>query len=650
MKEWFTLAELEKENLPGLPSSYKSLDNYARANWNSNKTAARRIEGKTKPVWQYHFSLLPSAAQARLMVIHGGFGTAKETDDSKSKALWHRYETLSAKQKAVCESRLKVLLLAETLQEGGVSAGEAMSYAAAQSGFCLASLYNWRKLCADYGKADWLPALAANYSAPANKDTAGQSCPPQAWEALLSDYLRPSKPAFSACYRRVKAAAKKHKWGALPSERALRRRLDGEIGKAAQILARAGRDKAKTLFPAQRRDRSAFHAMEAVNMDGHKLDVFVKVPWADKAVRLYLIAIQDLYSGKILSWRLSEAETWDTVRLVIGDMIENCGIPETITLDNGRAFASKWISGGISNRFRFKVKQEEPQGLLAAFGIKTQWTTPYSGQSKPIERTWRDLAEAISKHPLCAGAYTGSRPDAKPEDYGARAVPLAEFAAHVEAQIAACNAQTGRKAQNCAGRSFDETFAASLAADGTIIRRATEAQRALWLLAAENVRARKGSGEIHFQGNRYWAEALNQYAGQKVTLRFDPDDMHRPIRVYDLENRLICAAACIDDTGFYDTEAARRHNKARKEFLKARAMEKAAAAALSPDRLAAIYRRAEGASEVKPVERRGKITRLATTATNAAARPKQRREAGGINQEQFEEAFRKGMERLRLAG
>ncbi|VEJ45443.1 Bacteriophage Mu transposase [Bartonella vinsonii] len=241
----------------------------------------------------------------------------------------------------------------------------------------------------------------------------------------------------------------------------MQRHFKAQVSKAVVVLAREGEEKAKKLYPAQRRDRSNLHALQAVNMDGHKLDVFVNVPWAEKPVRLYLIAIQDLYSGKILSWRLSDAETWEIVRLVIGDMVEAYGIPERMTLDNGRAFISKWISGGVQNRFRFKIKPDDPQGLLMSLGVQLQWTTPYSGQSQPIERAWRDLAEAISKHPFCAGAYTGNKPDAKPEDYGKRAIGFEEFKAHVGAQICAHNAQTGRKVLTCVGRSFDETFVES---------------------------------------------------------------------------------------------------------------------------------------------------------------------------------------------
>ncbi len=98
-------------------------------------------------------------------------------------------------------------------------------------------------------------------------------------------------------------------------------------------------------------------------MDGHKLDVFVRVPWLDKPTRLYLIGIQDLHSGKVLAWRLTDAETWEAVRLVIGDMVEQFGIPDKIFLDNGRAFASKWITGGSRTRFRFKIREEDRAGF-----------------------------------------------------------------------------------------------------------------------------------------------------------------------------------------------------------------------------------------------------------------------------------------------
>ncbi|WP_455474851.1 Mu transposase C-terminal domain-containing protein [Bartonella sp. B30(2025)] len=56
-------------------------------------------------------------------------------------------------------------------------------------------------------------------------------------------------------------------------------------------------------------------------------------------------------------------------------------------------------------------------------------------------------------------------------------------------------------------------------------------------LTSEALRTQKGTGEIHFYGSRYWSQALNQHASQKVIVRFDPDNLHQDLRVYDLNNR-----------------------------------------------------------------------------------------------------------------
>ncbi|WP_273792404.1 transposase domain-containing protein [Brucella anthropi] len=637
MKEWFTIAELAAIGLPDLPRSEKGLDKVFRRKRLAQPELARREPGKTKPVWEYHLSLLPKPAQTRLIVVHD----APANDDRDLQAirkatLWARYEGLSAEHKARCERRLEALRFADDLiGNGGLKVNVALELARAQFKVGLRSLYSWWSLVDGFDRCDWLAALAPSFASNVQRS----ECHPDAWEFLTSDYLRPEKPSFSACYRRMEKVARKNNWHPIPHERALRRRLDAEVAKAVQTLAREGKDKAKTLYPAQRRTRSHLHAMQMVNMDGHKIDVFVNVPWSETPVRMYMLVIQDLYSGKIVAWRLSDAETWEAVRLVIGDMVETFGIPDDIYLDNGRAFASKWISGGSITRFRFKVKEEDPRGLLTTLGVNMHWTTPYSGQSKPIERAFRDLADMIAKHPFCAGAYTGNKPDAKPENYASRAVPLDDFRMHVAAQIADHNSQAGRRAVNCAGRSFDETFATSL--ETAIVRWPTAAQKSLWLLASEILRAKKGSGEIHFQGNRYWSAELNQFAGQKVTVRFDPDNLHAPIKVYDLRNAMICEAPCIADAGFDDIDAARTHARARRDYQKGLQAAAAAKRKLTAQQLGAMIYKGEKPA-VAPELVRPKVTRIARG--NLAV--KEEVAADAISQDKFEDGFARAMRKL----
>lgn len=600
-REWFTISELAGLNLPDLPPSERQLARAAKA-WDAH---SRKRAGRGGGL-EYHIDALPAAARLKLQIVAAQQEKAERAKSPIREALWARYNALPETHKTMCEGRLKALLEALEMEAAGLSQTAAMQLAADRHDVSLATIYNWFGMVANIERADWLPALAPNFAATSKR----ADCHPDAWDFLKSDYLRNSKSGFSSCYRRMQEAAKKKNWAPIPEERSLRRRFKAEVPETVVILARNGEEKAKKLFPAQRRTRTHLHAMQAVNMDGHKLDVFVRVPWADQPVRLYLIGIQDLYSGKVLAWRLTDAETWEAVRLVIGDMVEQFGIPDKIFLDNGRAFASKWITGGTRTRFRFKVREEDPRGLLTTLGVEIIWTKPYSGQSKPIERAWRDLAEEISKHPYCDGAYTGNNPMAKPENYGNAAVPLNGFRDHVAREIARHNARTGRKAVACKGRSFDETFAASMEDLSWVVRWPTEGQKSLWLLASDVVRAQRGSGEIHFQGNRYWNVALNAHAGQKVTLRFDPDKLHQPIQVYDLKNRLICEAACIEDAGFDNRDAARNHERLRRDHIKAVKAATETHKKLNAQELADILARGEKATGPEPL--RPAVTRLAT--------------------------------------
>ncbi|WP_375701398.1 DNA-binding protein, partial [Bartonella sp. AA81SXKL] len=120
MKEWFTIAELAEAALPGLPKTYKSLENHGRAYWRKNSELSRKVGGKTKPVWEYHISLLPEGARAALLVRFGGAVDVKQTQGEQKASIWVRYEGLSKAHKRRCEERLKALCFWEDLLHAGM--------------------------------------------------------------------------------------------------------------------------------------------------------------------------------------------------------------------------------------------------------------------------------------------------------------------------------------------------------------------------------------------------------------------------------------------------------------------------------------------------------------------------------------------------
>ena len=581
MKAWWTAQELALQTLPGLPTTKRKINETAdQLGWAERTNAAgqplsRPRKGKGGGM-EYHYTVLPVQAVAALVARGLVLNQDAEAKPVAARSeLWSAFEGLPDAKKTIARFRLDVLKEVEGLRNAGYSAGGAAAHvvevhkARARAGegdhhsFSVQTLYNWQKAVRRLDRGDWLPALAPQTQG----RTAVAECDPEAWEFLKGDFLRLSKPSFQSCMDRLIDTAALRGWS-IPSAKTLQRRLDTEVPTAVRVLARDGYDKLERMFPPMERDRGEFHAMQAVNADGHRWDVFVSFPDKPKPIRPLMLAIQDLYSGKILAWRIAENEGADTVRLAFGDLFRTHGVPELVWLDNGRGFASKWITGGTPNRFRFKVKAEDPVGVLTALGCEVRWTRPYSGRSKPIERAFRTLCDHGAKHPEFQGAYTGNNPMAKPEDYASRAVPLHVFKAVVGRVIEQHNAKVGRRTRVCRGvLSYDQAYQESRA--GAMIRKATDAQLRMCLLAHEAVTADRLTGHVMLFGNRYWTEFLSEHRGEKLVVRFDPDRLHEePAHVYTMAGAYLGAAELQEASGFADATAAREHSRARAAWLK----------------------------------------------------------------------------------
>lgn len=578
-KEWFTAEELALLGLPDVPATKRGVNLLAeREDWQAPgyaDTLWRKRAGRGGGV-EYHWMVLPEAARIAIALRYpqGEAGQDTATEDARRAARAEAYDRLPATKKAKAERACVALDQVEALVHSGSPRMSALRAVATATGVSLRTIQGWQELVRGAPREDWRYWLAPQHSGAVGREA---DCPEAAWQALLREYLRQSKPNFTTAVRAVRRLAAAEGW-TLPSDRTLQRRLDAV---PAPIIAamREGERGLKKLLPAQRRDRSGFHALEAVNSDGHTFDVFVR--WPEGTVgRPTLIAFQDLYSGKILSWRVARSENADDWRLAFGDLVEDWGLPDKVWLDNTRAAANKQMTGGVGTRFRFKVKAEDPVGLFPLLGIEVHWTMPFSGQSKPIERAFRDFAGEIAKHRSFEGAYTGNSPMAKPANYGTRAVDYETFLKVVSEGVAEHNARPGRRSSVCRGRSFDATFEDSYGAHAHVIRRATTEQRRLWLLASQPVRVRP-DGQVWLHDNGYWHEALTSLAGERVTLRFDPDVLHGPVHVYRLDGAYLVEAACNVPVGFADTAAARVHAATVRGFMRAKKAEAAALVRLS---------------------------------------------------------------------
>lgn len=626
-KLWFTASELAELQLSGLPKRKREINRLADVeNWSvavddHGAPLARRHSGRGGGL-EYHVSLLPAAARAALVEqgVVGSEAAAEAGNCNDASNLWHWLARQPEAVRSEAQRRASILARIDLFEGSGMTRSAAVTAVAASDDVSAGTLWNWLRLINGVPAADRLPHLAPRrQGGGVEAEIDGEL-----WQALLSDYLRLSQPSWMTCYRRIAAMAAERGL-TLPHSRTLLRKLEREVPEQVIVLRRKGDEELRRLLPAQIRSVADMAAMELVNIDGHRCDVFVRMP-DGRIIRPTMIAIQDVYSRKFLSWRHAETEDMVTARLVFADLFAKYGIPKGLLADNGRAFASKWLTGGAKTRFRFKVRDEDPTGLLVALGINIHWAKPYRGQSKPIERGFRDFCDAIAKHPAFEGAYTGNRPDAKPENYGSKAVDLDTFLRIWNAGIEAHNRQLGRRSEMGAGRhSFDQVFDESYAR--VPIGKATDEQLRMALFAADQVRTDRKTGAITLAGNRYWSDALVDIAGQRVTVRFDPDQLHQPIHIYDRAGRFLVSAPLWEATGFLDMGAAKQRQRLERNWKKSAKAAADALDLLSADALVAKLPEYDGDTSpptptvVRPVRHRGQTAAQLKTVSQVAEQP-----------------------------
>ncbi|CAI9120427.1 transposase domain-containing protein [Brytella acorum] len=382
-------------------------------------------------------------------------------------------------------------------------------------------------------------------------------------------------------------------------------------------------------------------AMQIVNLDGRQADFFVR--WNDGTVsRPIVIAIQDVHSRMMLGWRFAKTEDSDTTKAVILDVIDRYGIFDELRTDNGRAFTSKKIAGGAGHRFRGKKtasNTEEIRGILAWIGCKFGTSKPAHGQSKPIERGFRDVAEQIDARFEFKGAYCGHRPDAKPEDFTGAPIAIDDAEAIYNRELREHNERAGRRTEMGKGKkSFETVFNESF--KHRIRKCLTAAQRRYFLYDRALLKPNKDTGALKSKGFTWWSrdhqDVLLQNSHRKVAVLFDPSDRSKPVMVLDTDgNLLVEALPCLEKGRFDDTKDARQVARANAQIKKADQKALKARGLKTMTELAAIQKRVH-ASKPLPVEPVSEINVTAPVFGAPGPKPKTAPKAKGGTVARFE--------------
>ena len=581
MEMWISAQQLAV--LETMPSSPQGVNKKARAgNWEK-----RQVQGIRGVGYEYAFSSLPQATQAELLLKQSAveIDNVSETPRARKElnylpeVIWKPYEKATDKQKEHAKAKLVPLHKLDDLVRNGLELMTALDAVAEECDIAKGSLKRWYYQVRSFERPDWLPLLIAKHN---NKKSGKEAAfTEEAWEAFKADYFRNEQPQFGSCYERLKRAARENGWN-IPSASSIKRKIEREVPKLVQVQLREGDHAVMQYYPSMRRTVAEIEALEWINGDGYQHNVFVR--WHNgEIVRPKTWIWQDIRTRKILAYRVDLSENSDTIRLSLMDLIWKYGIPKKCTIDNTRAAANKWMTGGVKNRYRFKVKEDDVTGIIPMLGIELLWTSVQfgkgHGQAKPIERAFSHggLGELVDKHPSLAGFYAGENVYNKPDNYngGKDGVDYGTFILAIEDGIRTFNEREGRQTEICQGiYSFSQVFERDYAK--AQIRKASAEQMRFLMLMSEAVTLRKdgtfeleAGGKVNNRKNRYLASELIATAHRKVVVKFDPQDLHNKVWVYGLDGVFLAEAKCTDAVAFGDKAKGREHDKARKQMVKA---------------------------------------------------------------------------------
>ncbi|AGQ26411.1 TPA: Mu transposase C-terminal domain-containing protein [Mannheimia haemolytica] len=576
MKEWFLAKEIAGlSGVPELPNSVSRLA--TKEGWQK-----RQIQGVRGVTYEYHLTSLPIETQqqlrlnAALAVIPQAAELQPKRDDP---ALIARLNNATDKGRDKAKGKAEACMQLQAFLDQGFSYTQAEAGAATAKNVSQGSLKNWYYKVKGHPVHLW-QAILISESGRSKKPQLKAKITEEAWDCFLADYLRPEKPDLRASYRRTQAIAKQYGWQ-MASLQTFQRRVLAEVPYEVILLKREGANAVAKLVPALQRTVKDILAGEWINGDGYQHNVFVK--WhTGEIVRPKTWFWQDVRTRKILGYRTSISENTDSIRHALMDVIFNVGIPKTLTLDNTRAAANKAMTGGIENRYRFKHTELDPKGIMPILGIDVHFTSILygegHGQAKPIERAFGrgGIGEKIDKRPELSGFYTGRNAQETPDNYngGKDGVDYNTFLKAIAAGIEEYNSQTERHTEMCRGElSFNQVWERDYHPSN--VRQASPEQLRLLFLQAETVSIKrngsftlKAAGKLYGLTNVYWAESLIGITDKKVVARFDPDDLHGNVYVYNLEGQFLAEAVCREAKGFGDTSASREQGRLYQKVVK----------------------------------------------------------------------------------
>lgn len=574
IKTHYSVYEIAAFKLNSAPQAPKNVQRKAkREGW-----AFRKRSGRGGGL-EYEFKSLPQAIQAEILLKTDTNKTSKAKQRSVENVMvesaWNVFASATFEQEQKAEKRFQAVMKLKSLLELKRPLMQAIdevvaSYATAENAqetISKGSLKRWWYKVKNQPQACWLPLLLDRMER--EREHCFADISDNAWAFFCTDYLRQSQPKFSACYYRLTLAAEENGW-TIPSLNTLKRKLKREFTETEIALKRGGEHALRELSAPQIRTVMDLRAYEIVNGDGYQHNVFVD--WYEDGrppIRPKTWFWQDVRTRRILSYCVDDSENGDQIRQATLRMIKQYGIPKTILMDNTRAASDKQTTQQ-RKRGKRQTAGIKIDGMFDRLGIKVIRTLVFkgrgNGRAKPIERAFRrdSLPAYIDGDIRLEAFFTGWSVSEKPEHYQFKqGANKALFLEIVEQGVRLWNDKAQRETELGQGIfSADQLWARDYAK--TTQTFATEEQLRQLMMLGETTKVDKNGRftlkagyVLNNQKNVYEAKALVGGNAGNVIVRYDPDDLHGTVHIYDQNGVYLCDGECVEKVAFNSEEGAR---------------------------------------------------------------------------------------------
>ena len=550
MKEWMTPAEIAALQLAGMPSERASMSRWAsRHGWQTNDSKQARKRAGRGGGWEYHVSLLPEVARADWRRRREA--TLPAVPEPKPVRPAEDISQLDGRRRRIMEARGSVLGDIRRRQYAdGVSQRQAIlslisdyrgdtqtpedrrvlphwlfeaCHRSTEKGYLISerSVYDWVDAEAKGG----IGALAPKPKRPKAADGAFDALLPP----LLRFYCRPQKPSLHEARRQLiesglmatepsYAQCKR----AIGSLRGTDRTLDLHRG-------REGRLKLKSRLGFVRRDTSGLEPCDIFTADGHTFKAEVRHPAHGRPFRPEITSILDVATRRCVGWSVGLAETAEGVADALRTAAEHHGIPAIFYSDRGPGYRAARFDAPVA-------------GLCSRLGITPTHSLPYNSQSRGIierfQQTWHELARTFPTYmgdrmdrEARQGAFRQTRQELR-EVGGSATLPSWEaFVEAADAMVAAYNArphsalrERDRSTGTWIERSPDQAWSAAVEAGAMPFALGAGEADDLFRPVVERQVSR---GEVQFNTNIYFDDALEPFDGLKVFVGYDIHDASR---------------------------------------------------------------------------------------------------------------------------